>query len=389
MPKLHKIGDLALRPICASQGWITYWTSVYIHLTMFPLLRKIPSYITNSAQLVSLLEQIKLPQDYQFLPADVDNLYPSIDIDDALEALFIFLLDRSGFKRSRIDFIVNLTRWVLKNNYVSFGDKTFLQIRGTAMGTPCAVVVACIYMHTIEQEALNQFAYQRYMIQSILLFVRFIDDYILLVVDYDTGIAFMELLNSRRPNIKVTFKISNKEAQFLDLTLYKTERDQISVKSYVKPMNKHLFIPPSSCHPPHTFKGWIVGYGRRLVCNNKANSHYQQYIDLFDSSLRDRGYKEKKISEYFSVLPNRDIVLTSLLNKPNNTKKDIGTPFVVMYTPAIQASLQAIKQAIAITEEARLDPHYPMIFAATSTPLLSFKRGKNLRDIVSPSALPK
>ena len=63
--------------------------------------------------------------------------------------------------------------------------------------------------------------------------------------------------------------------------------------------------------------------------------------------------------------------------------------FVVTYTPAIQASLQAIKHAIAITEEARLDPHYPMIFAATSTPLLSFKRGKNLRDIVSPSTLPK
>ena len=66
MPKLHK-KPLALRPICASQGWITYWTSVYIHLTMFPLLRKIPSYITNSAELVSMLEKIKLPEDYQFL----------------------------------------------------------------------------------------------------------------------------------------------------------------------------------------------------------------------------------------------------------------------------------------------------------------------------------
>ena len=388
MPKLHK-KPLALRPICASQGWITYWTSVYIHLTMFPLLRKIPSYITNSAQLVSMLEKIKLPEDYQFLQADVDNLYPSIDIDDALEALLQFLLDRSGFKRSRIDFIVNLTRWVLKNNYVTFGDNTFLQICGTAMGTPCAVVVACIYMHILEQEALNQFAYQRYMYRCIFLFVRFIDDYILLVVDYDSGIAFMELLNSRRPNIKVTFKISNSEAQFLDLTLYKTTRDQVSVKSYIKPMNKHLFIPPSSCHPPHTFKGWIVGYGRRLRCNNQADNHYQSFIDLFESSLCNRGYKEKKITEHFSVIPSRETILASLLNKPNRPKKDIGTPFVVTYTPAIQASLQAIKQALAFTEEARLDPHYPMIFAATSTPLLSFKRGQNLRDIVSPSALPK
>ena len=64
------------------------------------------------------------------------------------------------------------------------------------------------------------------------MFVRFIDNYILLVVGYETGIAFMELLTSRRPNIKVMFKISNKEAQFLDLTLYKTECDPISVKTY-------------------------------------------------------------------------------------------------------------------------------------------------------------
>jgi hypothetical protein len=47
MPKLHKdLVDIPLRPICASQGWITYWASVYIHLTLFSLLRLIPSYIT-------------------------------------------------------------------------------------------------------------------------------------------------------------------------------------------------------------------------------------------------------------------------------------------------------------------------------------------------------
>ena len=154
-------------------------------------------------------------------------------------------------------------------------------------------------------------------------------------------------------------------------------------------MNKHLFLPPSSCHPTHIFKGWIIGYGKRLRCNNKTDSHYQGSLDLFKSCLLSRGYKENQITEHFSVIPNRDTVLTSLLNKPNRMKKDIGTPFVVTYTPAIKASLQAIKQAIAITEEARLDPHFPLIFAATSTPLLSFKRGKNLRDIVAPSALPK
>ena len=254
------------------------------------------------------------------------------------------------------------------------------------MGTPCAVVIACIYMHILEQEALNQFAYQRYIIRAIFLFVRFIDDYIIAVSDYDQGTFFMELLNSRRRHIKVTYKICNTEAPFLDLTLYKTSPTTIAVKSYIKPMNKHLFLPPTSCHPPHIFRGWIVGYGRRLKGNNTTEYNYTSFINLFESSLLGRGYKWEKITEHFSVIPDRKTVLQSLTDKPN-VKKDIGTPFVLTYTPAVQQSLNAIKKAIAFTEEARLDPHFPQIFATTTTPLLSFKRGKNLRDLVAPSAL--
>ena len=79
-PKLHKTRIVGMRPICASQGWITYWSSVYINLTIFPLLTKIKSYITNSAQLVGMLDKINPSQHFQFIEADVDNLYPSINI---------------------------------------------------------------------------------------------------------------------------------------------------------------------------------------------------------------------------------------------------------------------------------------------------------------------
>ena len=47
LPKIHKT-PTGMRPICASQGWITYWSSVYIHLSVFPLLKQIQSYVTNA-----------------------------------------------------------------------------------------------------------------------------------------------------------------------------------------------------------------------------------------------------------------------------------------------------------------------------------------------------
>ena len=154
-------------------------------------------------------------------------------------------------------------------------------------------------------------------------------------------------------------------------------------------MNKHLFIPPTSCHPPHIFRGWVIGSGRRLRLNNQADNHYNSFITQFWSCLRQRGYKDKTIENNFSAISDRQIIPDAILNKSNQRKTatNVGTPFVVTYTPAIQASLNDIKKAIAITEEATLDPHFPMIFTASTTPLLSFKRDRNLRGLVASSAL--
>ena len=394
LPKLHK-PTLAFRPICASINWITYWTSVYIHLSIFPLLKLIPSYITNSAKIVTMLDYIKPPKYFQFVEADVDNLYPSINIVDGLDALHTFLCQRSKFSKERISFIVNLTKWVLTNNYVSFYKDFFLQISGTAMGTPCAVVFACIYMHIIEQEALNIFASQRYIHSCVILFVRFIDDILAIFTDYSTAFEFMNILNSRRKNIKLTFKIRNMEAQFLDLTLYKDYHESltIQVKAYSKPMNKFLFLPPTSCHPRHIFPGWILGYGKRVRLNCSDDKTYLQYLDEFQTRLLDRGYDQRLITSTFNKIPNRDKIISNIRMQDNpislqaNTKS-IGIPFVVTYTPEIQQALPLISTALAFTEEAHLDPHFPLIFGTRLSPMLSFKRGPNLRDIVAPSTLP-
>ena len=386
LPKLHK-PTLALRPICSSINWITYWTSVYIHLQLFPLLKMIPSYITNSAQLVSLLDRINPPKYFQFIEADVDNLYPTIDIDDGLDAMYNFLSSRSRFPKAQIEFIIRLTRWVLKNNYVTFGQSTYLQISGTAMGTPCAVVVACIYMHIIEQEALDIFASQRYIVRSIFLFIRFIDDILALVSDHDTGLFLMELLNSRRNTTKLTFKIRNLEAQFLDLTLYKTKEHTLAVRAYSKPMNKFLFLPPTSCHPPHIFKGWIVGYGRRLRLNCSDDHEYTNNLNDFKFRLNQRGYPDNLIKEALCAIPDRQTIITSIRNQSPHNNTSIGVPFVVTYTPTIKDCIPLLKQALTYTEVAHLDPHFPQIAGTTTTPLLSFKRGKSLRELVTSSTL--
>ena len=385
MPKLHK-PKLALRPICASIGWITYWTSVYIHVTVFPLLRFIPTYLSNTTELVALIEQFKPPKEFIFLEADVENLYPSIDINDGLQAMFVFLQNVSKFPKTRIVFILKLTRWVLTNNYVAFGDKTLLQIKGTAMGTPCAVVFACVYMHILEQEALQQFISTRHRIDSIILFFRWLDDIIAIVNNSEDGLALMEILNSKRPSINLTFKLDRQEATFLDLTLFKTETgDKIAVKAYSKPNNKFLFLPPSSCHPKHIFKGWITGYGRRLCINCTDPSDYKKNLDAFRQRLEDRGYTTNFINDAFAAIPSRENIIKN--SKQQKDHRSVGIPFIITYSPAIQEELPNIRKALSLSEIASMDPHFPLLFGNRSTPLIAFKRSSNLRDLLAPSTL--
>jgi hypothetical protein len=259
------------------------------------------------------------------------------------------------------------------------------------MGTPCAVVFACIYIHTIEREALDLFASTRYIIKAVFLFTRFLDDIIAIISDYDSGIELMRLLNSRRKSIKFTFKIRNSEAQFLDLTLYKRfdhHKEYLEIKAYSKPMNKFLYLPPTSCHPRHIFGGWIVGTGRRLRLNCTVDTDFKAITKDFESHTTARGYSENFFHKTLAVIPNRATILYTLRHKVDNQTPSIGVPFVITYTPEIKDALPAIKHALSLTEVAYLDPHFPQIFGCRTTPLLSFKRGPNLRDLVAPSALP-
>ena len=150
-------------------------------------------------------------------------------------------------------------------------------------------------------------------------------------------------------------------------------------------MNKFLFLPPTSCHPPHIFKGWITGYGRRLRLNCSNDKDFEDNLSAFKSRLLARGYSETTIQNAFDKIPNRRLILNSVTTSA--PKKLIGVPFVITYSPEIKEVMPHIKHALSLKEEAYLDPHFPQIFGTRTTPMISFKRGKNLKDIVSPSAL--
>jgi hypothetical protein len=108
-------------------------------------------------------------------------MYPNIPTDEGIRRIATLLeaplMEFSNFLeaerliiRGRKELVVLLLRFVLKYNYVHFGDKMFQQVVGTAMGTACTPTYANLFLASFEGPALDE-------LKDIILFYgRFIND---------------------------------------------------------------------------------------------------------------------------------------------------------------------------------------------------------------------
>jgi hypothetical protein len=151
-----------MRPICVSIGWVTYAVSVLLDVIPKSILLKLDSYIMGSATLAKEFNTTTFPAECALLSAVVDSLYLFIDIYRGLDAIKKALKDASTSNTYR-KFTIFLLRWVLHHNVLELNGKLYLQIRGTAMGTPCAVVFDCLFMGVLERKA-PSLAHERLMI---------------------------------------------------------------------------------------------------------------------------------------------------------------------------------------------------------------------------------
>ena len=84
----------------------------------------------------------------------VCSLYPNIDHEEGVNACTEALEQRKD-KSIPSDCISNIINFILKSNTLTFMDKFYHQLKGTAMGTPMAVNFANLFMSKFETEMLD------------------------------------------------------------------------------------------------------------------------------------------------------------------------------------------------------------------------------------------
>ena len=300
------------RPIVSSINSFTYFASKFVDRSLQPLYRLIESYVASSQHLICLLEKCDaFPNDCVILCADIESLYPNIPIEQGLVMFrrsVIYYNNKYGalhggelkLTENDVDFIVEITRFVLTNNFFTFGDVVYQQINGTAMGTPLAVVFACFVVDYIERRTLSQTKIVP------LLFRRYIDDFFIVTRSASDAWRFINCFNTQIPSIRCPEpSVSASEGVMLDLKIFKglafSHTGRFSTSLYQKPQNKYLYLPPCSFHSHHVYPAMVQAEIHRYRTHCSRDEDFVAVCKSFRTRLLERGYSPEHLDDWFAI----------------------------------------------------------------------------------------
>jgi len=290
LPKVHK-NPVTLRPVVSTTNSLLAIFSVWLDYKMKDLLPLIQSYIKNSTTIIKELEQLNIPENALLFTADATSMYTNIDTETGITAIREFLLDNHMAIPTSFptDLFLQVLTIVMENNIFSFSNTYWLQLTGTAMGTPAACNYATITFGTHEnKEILPRFSRQ------ILYYRRYIDDIFGIWIPTTVNIgqdatwnSFKERLNNWGSLQWVIDKPST-QVHFLDLNIT-INKGKITTSTYQKDMNLYLYIPPRSAHPSSCLKGLLHGELQRYWIQNNPTD-FQEMAYKFIQRLLARGH---------------------------------------------------------------------------------------------------
>jgi hypothetical protein len=207
------------------------------------------------------------------------------------------------------------------------------------MGNCASVSVANITVYEELRSVLDN-------ISEIVFKCRFIDD--IFIIINSTSISDMDAWCNnllKHSYLTFTYKHSDTEIDFLDLTIVKDSENNFKTKLYSKPTNKHKFLHFSSAHPKHLLKSLPYSSGLRIIRScSEPSVRDLEFLKLF-CKFEERNYpkyillssyeKLKKLERSFVLKPKKQLLISnlnihnpSILKKYNISIEDVSVPIV-------------------------------------------------------------
>lgn len=145
LPKVHKT-PFSLRPVVSTSGSLLAIFSTWLDFKMKDLLPYVLSYTKNSESIIKDLQHLHLPEEALLFTADAKSMYTNIDSNTGITSIRDFIT--TNISQLPQDFPTDLflqtLKIVMENNVFEFAGSYWLQLIGTAMGTPAACAYATI-----------------------------------------------------------------------------------------------------------------------------------------------------------------------------------------------------------------------------------------------------
>jgi hypothetical protein len=287
--KIHKT-PLKGRPIAGAVNWLTTGASQLLAYALKPVVNNMPFILRDSKALIVPLENLNVPQDAFLFTMDITALYPNMKQ---------YLTINAVRNLQHVDKILltNLTNYVLRNSYVEFGEAIFKQKEGMAMGTNAAVQLANLYVDALIE---SQPWFKQELTRHLVFYRRYIDDVFGIwtgsLGELDTFVARMNTVDDK---LKFTVNVDHTTVEFLDL-LISLAKGKIRIATHQKVLNKYLYIPATSQHPPATKRGFIKGELIRYARNSTLYTDYLTISNKFHMRLLRRGHARTFINPLFT-----------------------------------------------------------------------------------------
>jgi hypothetical protein len=372
LPKVHKT-PMSLRPVVSTTNSLLATFSIWLDYKMKTILPLIQSFLKDSYTLIEELKTFRIPETAKIFTADAQSMYTNIDTTTGLATMRDFL--NHNKENLPTDFpctlFLQVLEIVMKNNIFSFAETYWLQLSGTAMGTPAACAYATItFGHFKNITLLPTFQ------ESLLFYRRYIDDVfgIWLPPTHNKDIVwnnFKSALNSWG-TLKWSTEEPTTQVHFLDLNIT-IQNSTIEFSTYQKPLNLYLYIPPLSAHPFSCLKGLIQGELKRYWRQN-TTENFQKLVAHFAKRLYLRGHSMETLYPIF-------LQAVKTLNLPvtlNDKRETDNTLFVHWKHHPHGLQRSDIRQIYKYTLEPN-DIHDNMVVAIS--------RPKNLRDTLTKTKL--
>ncbi len=283
LPKVHKIGQLKLRPIISSYGLYSDAVALLLKEILNLLLWGSTS-VANAYEVAEILGAFEFRPTDILLSYDVASLFTRVPVTETLALVQYRLEELRQLQNDPVSEITSLSNsgilellnHVLSQCLFSWDGALFKQSSGLPMGGRLSPILANHYMEGLEFGVLCKFSKIPH------LCLRYVDD-VLLVWDTNNGLheVFLAELNSQHEQIQLSEEAEkNGELPFLNI-LIRRKGAKAELDIYRKATHSYRYTHYDAAQPHsnkrETFRGLVLRAQRIL---KKFPQAYKREIDL-------------------------------------------------------------------------------------------------------------